>query len=206
MVDLGDSNEELQVRVLDIYRASIDQVLVAGETSGYRVYNTFDTGSINNDADIDPNQTATDMQGFGGEDVDECDTIVCKSDHEDSGQNEPYIQDGLPGEVAAKNRPIIQPTLAALGVSAITNLNTYKAGFGYSVERWYAPHTIADNPVFTLPLTDPMACGPGSRTCGSRPARSRTASCATTTSTTSASRSLTRTPRRPTTVRSTCST
>jgi len=157
LVDLGDSNEELQVRVPDIFGASIDQVLVAGEHSGYRVYNTFDTGSISNDADIDPNQTATDMQGFGGDDVDEYDTIVCKSDHEDSGQNEPYIQDGLPGEVAAKNRPIIQPTLAALGVSAVEPLNTYKLGFGYEVEEWYAPHTIADNPVFELPLTDPMA-------------------------------------------------
>ena len=157
LVDLGDRNEELQVRVADIWPASIDQVLVAGETSGYRVYNTFDTGSINNDADIDPNQTATDMMAFDGKNVDEGDTIVCKSDHEDSGQNEPYVQDGLPGEVAAKNRPIIQPTLAALGVSAISNLNTYKAGFGYSVERWYAPHTIADSPAFTLDLTDPMA-------------------------------------------------
>lgn len=156
LIDVGDVNEELQVRVHDIAGFSVDQVLVAGENSGYSVYNTFDTGSINNDADIDPNQTATDMRGLGGDDVDEGDTIVCVSDHEDSGQNEPYISDGLPGEVAALNRPIIQPTLAALGVSAVSNLNTYKLGFGYSIERWYAPHTIADNPPYTLDLTDPM--------------------------------------------------
>ena len=123
--------QELQVRVFDIWGHSVDQVLVAGDTSGYRVYNTFDTGSINNDADIDPNQTATDLMAFDGKNVDESDTIVCVSDHEDSGQNEPYIQDGLPGEVAAKNRPIIQPIVAALGVSAVEGLNTYKVGFGY---------------------------------------------------------------------------
>jgi hypothetical protein len=155
--DMGDENEELQLRVFDIFGASVDQVLVAGENSGYQIYNTFDTGSINNDADIDPNQTATDMQALDGDDVDEGDTIVCKSDHEDSGQNEPYIEDGLPGEVAAVNRPIIQPEIAALGVSAVEPLNTYKVGFGYSIERWYEPHVIADNPAFELDLTDPMA-------------------------------------------------
>ena len=130
-IDFGDLSEELQVRVFDIWGRSVDQVLVAGDTSGYRVYNTFDTGSINNDADIDPNQTATDLMAFDGKNVDESDTIVCMSDHEDSGQNEPYVQDGLPGEVAAKNRPIIQPIVAALGVSAVEGLNTYKVGFGY---------------------------------------------------------------------------
>ena len=75
--------------------------------------------------------------------MDKRDVIVCISDHEDSGQNEPYEQ-AADGEVAATNRPIIQPTIAALGVSAIEPLNTYKLGFGYSIERWYAPHVIAD--------------------------------------------------------------
>ena len=40
-------------------------------------------------------------------------------------------------------------------MSAISTLNTYKLGFGYSIERWYAPHMIADVPPFTLALTDP---------------------------------------------------
>jgi hypothetical protein len=156
LVDIGDENEELQVKVLDIAPFSVDQVLVAGEDSGYNVYNDFSTGHPGSDPDIDPNQTATDMQGLDGDDVDEDATIVCVSDHEDNGQNEPYIMDGLPGEVAALNRPIIQPLVAALGVSAVEPLNTYKLGFGYSVE-WYDDHTIADSPAFTLDLTDPMA-------------------------------------------------
>jgi hypothetical protein len=39
--------------------------------------------------------------------------------------------------VAAIDRPIIQPTISALGVSAVEPLNTYKVGFGYDVQRWY---------------------------------------------------------------------
>jgi hypothetical protein len=56
------------------------------------------------------------------------------SDHPAS-QNEPYVQQG--DEVAAINRPIIQPIVSCLGASAIEPLNTYKVGFGYSIERWY---------------------------------------------------------------------
>jgi hypothetical protein len=159
LVDIGDANEELQVRVNDIANFSIDQVLVAGENSGYAVVDNFTTGHPGADPDIDPNQTATDMQGFEGDDVDEGDTIVCVSDHEDSGQNEPYGQAEF-GEVYAKNRPIIQPTVAALGQGAFNGIaKTYKLGFGYSIERWYAPHTIADVPAFTLALTDPQGFG-----------------------------------------------
>jgi hypothetical protein len=156
LIDIGDVDEQLQVRVFDIAKFSVDQVLVADET-GYNIYNDFSTGHPGDDPDIDPNQTATDMQGHDEEGVDEGDTVVCVSDHDDSGQNEPYIEDGLPGEVAATNRPIIQPKIAALGVSAVEPLNTYKLGFGYSIERWCEDHEIADNPAFTLDLTDPMA-------------------------------------------------
>jgi hypothetical protein len=160
LVDIGDANEELQVEVFDIAPKSIDQVLVAGENSGYAVVNDFTTGHPGADPDIDPNQTATDMQGWLGDDVDEGDTIVCLSDHDDSGQNEPYGQGEEFGEVYAKNRPVIQPTVAALGQGALNGIaKTYKLGFGYSIERWYAPHTIMDQPPFTLALTDPQGFG-----------------------------------------------
>jgi len=165
LIDIGDDNEELQVRVFDFARFSIDQVLVAGENSGYKVYNTFDTGTSSTDADIDPNQTGTDMQAQkladgSIDDVAEGATIVCVSDHEDSGQNEPYVNNGLPGEVAAVNRPVIQPTVATLGQGAFNGIaKTYKMGFGYKVEKWYSPYTIADSPAFTLDWTDPMAFG-----------------------------------------------
>jgi hypothetical protein len=167
LVDVGDRAEELQVRVADIASFSIDQVLVAGERSGYRVYNVFDTGSNPADADIDPNQTGTDMQAIrAGDDVDESDTIVCVSDHEDAGQNEPYAQEPG-GEVSAKNRPVITPTIAALGVSALGPLNTYRVGFGYTVSDWYDEYRIMDTPPFLLDWTDPQAFGDnpdGSRT------------------------------------------
>ena len=160
LVDVGDANEELQVKVFDIANFSIDQVLVAGEHSGYAVVDSFTTGHPGADPDIDPNQTATDMQGWMGDDVAEGDTIVCVSDHDDSGQNEPYGQGEEFGEVYAKNRPIIQPTVAALGQGALNGIaKTYKLGFGYSIERWYAPHTIMDQPPFTLALTDPQGFG-----------------------------------------------
>ena len=139
------SQRTAHVRVRPRAHYSVDQVLVPGKNSGYVVYNTFDTGTIANDPDIDPDQTGVNLAAAGGDDVDKRDIVVCVSDHEDSGQNEPYEQDA-DGEVAANNRPIIQPTLAALGVSAIERLNTYKVGFGYSIERWYAPHTITDSP------------------------------------------------------------
>src|SRR5690349_11762557 len=160
LVDVGDRNVELQVRVADFANFSIDQVLVAGAHSGYRVYNTFDTGTSNTDPDIDPNQTATDMQTFRGaaDNVVAADTIVCVSDHEDSGQNEPYAQEAG-GEVSAKNRPIITPTIAALGVSAVGPLNTYRVGFGYTITQWYGEYRIADIPPYLLDWTDPQAFG-----------------------------------------------
>ena len=136
-IDVTQLVKEAHVSVAPDANFSIDQLLIPGKDSGYAVYNTFDTGSINNDADIDPDQTATDLAALDGDDVDYAGKIIaCVSDHP-ADQNEPYIEDGLPGEVAAVNRPIIQPTIAALGASAVEPLNTYKVGFGYEVEQWY---------------------------------------------------------------------
>jgi hypothetical protein len=136
-IDVTQLVKEAHISVDTDANFSIDQALIPGKHSGYKVYNTFDTGSIDNDADIDPDQTATDLAALGGDDVDYAGKIiVCVSDHP-ADQNEPYIEDGLPGEVAAVNRPIIQPLVSCLGASAIEPLNTYKVGFGYAVERWY---------------------------------------------------------------------
>jgi hypothetical protein len=150
---------------------SIDQVLVPGKHTGYEVVNTFDTGTVNNDADIDPNQTATNLEAPDGDDVDYDHLVVCVSDHEDSGQNEPYAHSNAGGEgvnplvseaneVYAKNRPVIQPTIATLGQGALNGIaKTYKMGLGYEVESWYHEYTFADVPPFTLDWTDPMAFG-----------------------------------------------
>lgn len=140
-VDVTQQYTEAHVTVEADAPFSIDQVLVPGKHTGYKVYNTFDTGTDNADPDIDPGQTATDLMALLGKEgkpdyVDPCDIIVVISDHPDASQNEPYVEAGG-GEVAATNRPIIKPFVAALGVSAVEPLNTYKIGFGYSVERWY---------------------------------------------------------------------
>jgi hypothetical protein len=148
----GDIREELHVTVGNSSPVSVDQVLVPGRGGGYAVYNEFDTGTIENDADIDPNQTAVDLFGPEGTSfIDNDAVIVCVSDH-DAYQNEPYVQEAG-GLVAAKNRPVIQPTISCLGVSAIEPLNTYKAGFGYSVERTYE----VTRAVKLLGITDPNA-------------------------------------------------
>jgi hypothetical protein len=135
-IDVTEVSKQAQITVKPGTNFSIDQALVPGRHSGYVVYSTFDTGTVDNDADIDPGQTATDLAAAGGDDVDAYGIIVCVSDHP-SDQNEPYVSDGLPGEVAAVNRPIVAPTIAALGVSAVEGLNTYKVGFGYDAERSY---------------------------------------------------------------------
>jgi hypothetical protein len=148
----GDFREELHVTVGKSSPVSVDQVLVPGVGGGYAVYNTFDTGSIDDDADIDPNQTGVDMFGPEGTSyIAKSDVIVCVSDH-DPYQNEPYIQeDG--GLVAAINRPTVVPKVTCLGASAIEPLNTYKAGFGYTLERGYD----VTRPVQLLGITDPNA-------------------------------------------------
>ena len=169
-IDIGDNAKSAHITVRNGADFSIDQVLVPGKNTGYAVYNTSDTGTVDNDADIDPNQTATNLDAPGGDDVDYDALIICVSDHEDSGQNEPYAHsDGGAGasrevsranEVYAKNRPIIQPEIATLGQGALNGVaKTYKMGLGYSVEQWYAPHTILDSPAFELNLTDPMGFG-----------------------------------------------
>jgi hypothetical protein len=134
-VTAGATGASAQVSVLAGANLSVDQVLVPGP-NGYAIYNTFDTGTSNNDPDIDPTQTATGLTAPGGA-ADADSVIVCVSDHSDGDQNEPYVAGGLPGEVAAVNRPIIQPTIAALGASALGDLHTYKVGFGYQVLRHY---------------------------------------------------------------------
>ena len=60
------------------------------------------------------------------------------------GQNEPYEQQAN-GMVSAKNRPILQPKVTAIGLSAVDGLNTFKVGFGYETEQWYSefPSTTA---------------------------------------------------------------
>src|SRR4029079_15416195 len=62
LVDVGDSN-----RSIDAFNAngtwSIDQMLVPGVRTGYQGVNSFDTGTVNNDPDIDPGQTAVGING-----------------------------------------------------------------------------------------------------------------------------------------------
>ncbi|HEY7074030.1 MAG TPA: hypothetical protein VH418_01615 [Solirubrobacteraceae bacterium] len=158
-IDIGDDTRSVHLKVRSGQDFSVDQVLVPGRHTGYAVYNTFDTGTIDNDPDVDPGQTATNLEAPDGDNVAAGDVIICVSDHEDSGQNEPYVSDGIAGanEVAAKNRPILQPAIATLGQSAVNGLTTYKMGLGYSVESWYSEYTIADSPAFTMDWTDPMA-------------------------------------------------
>lgn len=149
----GDLVEELHVSVATGSAYSVDQVLVAGKNAGYRIYNTFDTGTSGTDADVDPNQTAVDLFGPAGSAfVDMNAVILCVSDHNDNVSNEPYLQEAG-GMVSAKNRPIIQPVVTCLGVSAIEPLNTYKAGFGYELERSYVP----DRFTALFGITDPNA-------------------------------------------------
>ena len=81
--------------------------------------------------------------------IDKGDVIVCVSDHGDDSRNLAYVSDGLPGEVAAVDRPIIKPVMSCLGASAIEPLNTYKVGFGYATEQWYTP--FAEFPYITDP-------------------------------------------------------
>ena len=145
----GELAEELHVSVRKNASYSVDQVLVPGRSSGYAIYNTFDTGTSGTDPDIDPQQTGVDMFAPDGDRIAKRDVIVCISDHNDDVQNEPYVTDVVPGEVAAIDRPIIQPAIACLGASAIEPLNTYKVGMGYSVVRWYEPFR-------GLPITDPQ--------------------------------------------------
>jgi hypothetical protein len=154
----GTFATELHISVRDNAPFSVDQVLVPSAIGGYSVYNSFDTGTSGSDPDIDPNQTGVDMfapdsNDFDGPDpIDRSDVIVCVSDHNDSVTNRPYKSDVVPGEVVTADRPIFQPTIAALGVSAIDNLHTYKVGFGYETQGWYKPFAETG----MGPITDPM--------------------------------------------------
>lgn len=152
---------ELHVTVDSSSPVNVDQVLVPSRIDGYQVYNTFvNTGRAE---DIGPNYTAVDLfapdsNNFDGPDpIDTDDVIVCTSDH-GLPQNEPYQQEAG-GLVSAKNRPIIVPKVTALGQSAISNLRTYKIGFGYSIEKWYvAPSYDGANTFpFNPTVSDPNA-------------------------------------------------
>jgi hypothetical protein len=148
----GDVREELHVSVGNGSPVSVDQVLVPGRGDGYAVYNTFDTGSIGDDADVDPNQTAVDLFGPAGTRfIANDDVIVCVSDHNDDYQNEPYVEQGG-GLVAAWNRPVITPKISCLGASAIEPLNTYKVGFGYDATEYEVTRAVQ-----LLGVTDPNA-------------------------------------------------
>lgn len=157
----GQIARELHVTVDHNSPINVDEVLVPSALDGYQVYDQFtNTG---NPEDIGPNFTAVDLfapdsNDFDGPDpIDVGDVIVCTSDH-GAPQNEPYQQeDG--GLVSAKNRPIIAPSVTALGQSAISNLRTYKLGFGYTVEKWYvAPSYDGANTFpFHPTVSDPNA-------------------------------------------------
>lgn len=142
----GQIAKELHIKVKGNAPFSVDQVLVPSKLDGYAVYDSeFDTGTITTDPDIDPGQVAVDMfapdsNGIDGPDpIERRDVIVCVSDHNDDALNQAYVSSGLPGEVAAVDRPVIQPLISCLGASAIEPLNTYKVGFGYDTIRWYTP-------------------------------------------------------------------
>src|SRR5262249_19144743 len=123
--------------------------------SGYTVYNTFQDG-YGEDPSIDPNQTAHSLRA-PADFVDNRAIIACVSQH-DGAENEPY--DAAPGgEVSAKNRPIVQPRVASIGLSAIGNLHTFKIGFGYSTDKWYDDPNDLFDPLFPVGLTDPQLIG-----------------------------------------------
>lgn len=158
VIGVDGLSEEAHVTVSDGASFSVDQVLVPSPTDGYNVINTFDTGTVNNDPDIDPGQTAT-LLHSPTRFVDQNDVIVCLSGHGDAVQNQPYTQE-TGGLVSAKNRPILQPTVVALGESAIDPLNTFKLGFGYTTEKWYqrpAFETLEDGNGLFPAVTDPNA-------------------------------------------------
>ena len=157
-ISLETFSRELHASVDRPSPVNVDQVLVPSAFDGYRVYNTFEnTGRAD---DIGPDFTAINMfapdsDGRNGTDpVAVDDVIVCVSGH-GAAQNEPYVQEAG-GLVAAKNRPILAPKVTALGQSAITNLQTYKIGFGYDAEQWYTAPTFDGAAAFPT-VTDPNA-------------------------------------------------
>jgi hypothetical protein len=152
LVDGDGFVKEMHVTVDDDAPFSVDQVLVPSWYDGYRVYNSFDTGTASDDPDIDPNQTAVDLFAPNGDRIDKDSVIVCVSDHDGEYYNRPYEQQAG-GLVSAINRPVIKPFVSCLGVSAIEPLNTYKAGFGYTAKGY----NMADRAVMLKGIKDPNA-------------------------------------------------
>jgi hypothetical protein len=139
-IDVEELLKQAHVTVEEDANFSIDQLLIPGKHTGYKVYDEFEVDGDDLDSSIDPDETAVNLAALSNDDVDYAGKIIaCVSDH-GGAQNEPYIEDGLPGEVAAINRPVIQPLVSCLGASAIEPLNTYKVGFGYDVVSWYDPY------------------------------------------------------------------
>jgi hypothetical protein len=89
LVDGDGFVKEMHVTVDDDAPFSVDQVLVPSWYDGYRVYNSFDTGTASNDPDIDPNQTAVDLFAPNGDRIDKDSVIVCVSDHDGEYYNRP---------------------------------------------------------------------------------------------------------------------
>jgi hypothetical protein len=144
--------KELHVTVRDNAPFSVDQVLVRGVHDGYNIYNQFDTGSRTDDPDVDPNQTAVDLFAPDGKYLDKDGTIVCVSDHDDAGQNEPYGESGH--HLYVKDSPILAPKVTAFGQSALRGERTYRIGFGYGVERWYAGYRHNQDAITIFPRAD----------------------------------------------------
>ena len=143
-------------------------MLVPGSAPATRL-STCSTPHRYTDPDIDPGQTAVGIDGpqyrnsvtkqLTQDNVDFplANIIVCYSDHDDAGQNEPYAHsNGGPGandgvsdanEVYAKNRPDHQAVVASLGQGVVRAIEGYKLGLGYIVEhagtRWPTPLPVA---------------------------------------------------------------
>ena len=110
-IDVTQNSREAHVRVLSGSRSPSTRCSSPAGARATRSTTSSTPGSRDDDPDIDPTQEATDLAAPQGTDVVADDVIMCvRSDHPDREQNEPYISDGLPGEVAAIDRPIIQPT------------------------------------------------------------------------------------------------
>jgi hypothetical protein len=147
-----DVSEDAHITVEDGAPFSIDQVLIAGVGDGYKVYNEFDTGTVNNDPDIDPGQTATGLTA-NTKFIDERATIVCVSQDHANGDNRPYGQEDH-GYVHVKDSVILAPSVTAFGQSAVKGLKTYRIGFGYGVERWYAGYRKNQDAISIFPNAD----------------------------------------------------
>lgn len=164
-VTLLPGGREAHVKVDSGAGRKVDQVLIprapgilpGAVAGGYVIYDHFTVNGSQQDS-IFADETGTNLfasayaNGNPGI-IDLNHVVVVVSSDNQSAQNEPYLQEAN-GIVSAKNRPIITPIVSALGVSALTDLNTYKIGFGYSTSWYSAPAFL---PFF---VTDQNAVAP----------------------------------------------